>query len=419
MNLELNNSNMKKLIKLIIITVLVVFCVFRFDKIYACGTWIIGLLMPFVIGFAIAFILNVPMKGFENLLFRNEKSRWYRFRRPVCMVLSLICVVLVIAFVITMLIPEVSRTITAIGQQFPSTMEAIKNWAVNLTAGYPDIVDRIMEIDIAWDKVSESAINLIKNGSGSLLSSTFNFATSVVSGIIDFVVGLFFAIYILAQKENLKRQTKGLIYALFKEKTADKIIKTCVMADETFANFITGQCLEACILGLMFFVSMSVLSIPYALTVSVTIVVTALIPVFGAFIGCGVGAFLILVDDPKKVLVFLILFIILQQIEGNLIYPHVVGGSVGLPSIWVLVAVIIGGDLMGILGMLIFVPLSSVLYALVKEFVLMRLREKGVAWEKYGEPYASSDDDWREKPRKRQQRRQSRRMKEKRSKENA
>ena len=357
---------MKKLIKLIIITVLVVFCVFRFDKIYACGTWIIGLLMPFVIGFAIAFILNVPMKGFENLLFRNEKSRWYRFRRPVCMVLSLICVVL-----------------------------------------------GIMEIDIAWDKVSESAINLIKNGSGSLLSSTFNFATSIVSGIVDFVVGLFFAIYILAQKENLKRQTKGLIYALFKEKTADKIIKTCVMADETFANFITGQCLEACILGLMFFVSMSVLSIPYALTVSVTIVVTALIPVFGAFIGCGVGAFLILVDDPKKVLVFLILFIILQQVEGNLIYPHVVGGSVGLPSIWVLVAVIIGGDLMGILGMLIFVPLSSVLYALVKEFVLMRLREKD------GEPYASSDDGWREKPRKRQQRRQSRRMKEKRSKENA
>lgn len=231
------------------------------------------------------------------------------------MVLSIICVVLVIAFVITMLIPEVSRTITAIGQQFPSTMEAIKNWAVNLAAGYPDIVDRIMEIDIAWDKVSESAINLIKNGSGSLLSSTFNFATSVVSGIVDFVVGLFFAIYILAQKENLKRQTKGLIYALFKEKTADKIIKTCVMADETFANFITGQCLEACILGLMFFVSMSVLSIPYALTVSVTIVVTALIPVFGAFIGCGVGAFLILVDDPKKVLVFLILFIILQQVE--------------------------------------------------------------------------------------------------------
>jgi hypothetical protein len=335
------------------------------------------------------------------------------------MVLSIICVVLVIAFVITMLIPEVSRTITAIGQQFPSTMEAIKNWAVNLAAGYPDIVDRIMEIDIAWDKVSESAINLIKNGSGSLLSSTFNFATSIVSGIVDFVVGLFFAIYILAQKENLKRQTKGLIYALFKEKTADKIIKTCVMADETFANFITGQCLEACILGLMFFVSMSVLSIPYALTVSVTIVVTALIPVFGAFIGCGVGAFLILVDDPKKVLVFLILFIVLQQVEGNLIYPHVVGGSVGLPSIWVLVAVIIGGDLMGILGMLIFVPLSSVLYALVKEFVLMRLREKGVAWEKYGEPYASSDDGWREKPRKRQQRRQSRRMKEKRSKENA
>lgn len=417
--MELNNSNMKNIIKLILITVLIIFCVFRFDKVLSIFGWITTLVMPFIIGFAVAFILNVPMKGFEKLLFKNEKSKLYRFHRPVCIVLSLICVILILTFVITLLIPEFSQTITTIGEEFPATMESIKNWAINLTADYPNIVDRIMKIDIAWDKVSESAINMIKNGSGSLISSTFNFATSVVSGVIDFVVGLFFGIYILAQKETLKRQTKGLLYALFKEKTADKIIRTCVMADETFASFISGQCLEACILGMMFFVSMSILQIPYALTVSMTIAVTALIPVFGAFIGCGVGAFLILVDSPAKVIVFLILFIVLQQIEGNLIYPHVVGGSVGLPSIWVLVAVIIGGDLMGILGMLIFVPLSSVIYALIKEFVLVRLREKGVAWEKYGEPYDSADDDWKGKTRKRQQKRQSKRLKEKRSKGNA
>jgi predicted PurR-regulated permease PerM len=189
----------------------------------------------------------------------------------------------------------------------------------------------------------------------------------------------------LAQKENLEKQCKGLLYAFVKEKTADRIIRACGMADQTFSNFITGQCLEACILGFMFFIAMHIFSIPYALTISVTIAVTALIPVFGAFVGCGVGAFLILVEDPKKVIVFLILFIVLQQIEGNLIYPHVVGGSVGLPSIWVLAAVVLGGNVMGVIGMLVFVPLFSVIYALLKEFVLVRLKERNIPWSKYGE----------------------------------
>jgi predicted PurR-regulated permease PerM len=282
-----------------------------------------------------------------------------------------------------MLVPEISATINTIGDKFPDSMNSIKNWAIKITADYPEIVNKITNIDIDWENATADIIDIIRNGSGSLLSSTFSFATSVVSGVIDFVVGLFFAIYILAQKENLERQSKGLAYAILKEKTADRIIKTCAMADQTFSNFITGQCLEACILGFMFFVSMHILSIPFALTISVTIAVTALIPVFGSFVGCAVGAFLILVDDPKKVIVFLILFVVLQQIEGNLIYPHVVGGSVGLPSIWVLVAVSLGGSLMGILGMLVFVPLFSVIYALVKEFVIVRLKEKHISRDKY------------------------------------
>ena len=168
-----------------------------------------------------------------------------------------------------------------------------------------------------------------------------------------------------------------------KEGHADRFIKVCAMADQTFSNFISGQCLEACILGLLFFIVITIFGIPYALTISIVIAITALVPIVGAFIGCVVGGFLVLVDTPSKLILYIILFICVQQIEGNFIYPYVVGGSVGLPSIWVLVSVMVGGDLFGIVGMLVFVPLSSVVYALAQEFVIVRLKEKGIPRVKY------------------------------------
>ena len=382
--MDLNKSNVKKILLIIFSSIVFTFLVFNFGRCREAVLWVIRLLMPFIIGFCAAFIINVPMRGFEKILFKNTGSRWYRFKRPVSIILSLLCIIAVITFVITMLVPEVSSTIVVVGEKLPDMVKSIQTKATALQDDYPNVVEWINNIEVDWDNITDTIFNAVKNGGTSLLSSTFSIATSVVGGIIDFVVGIFFAIYILADKEDLEKQTKGLIYAAINEKAADKVIETFRMADVTFSRFISGQCLEACILGLMFFISMSLLSIPYALTVSITITITALIPVFGSFLGCGIGAFLILVDDPHKVIVFLILFIVLQQIEGNLIYPHVVGGSVGLPSIWVLVAVVVGGDLMGIIGMLIFVPITSVVYALVKEYVIKELREKKVAPTKYG-----------------------------------
>lgn len=383
MIMDLNKNNTKKILLIICAAILFAYLIFNFSKVILLAKWIISLIMPFIIGFAIAFILNVPMKGFENVLFKNKESRFYRMKRPVCLVLAIICILLVITFAIAMIVTEIGPTIDAIGEKFPGTMNDIKNWAIKISKNYPDVVHKIRSININWDKLVDEAISLIKSGGGNILTSTFTFASSFVGVIVDIVVGLFFAIYILSQKEELEKQTKGTLYAVFKEKTADKIIKICGTADRTFSNFISGQCLEACILGMMFFITMSIFHIPFALVVSITIALTALIPVFGAFIGCGIGAFLILVDDPRKVIMFLIVFIVLQQIEGNLIYPHVVGGSVGLPSIWVLVAVILGGNLMGVIGMLIFVPLVSVLYATFEEFVIKRIRERNIPWQKY------------------------------------
>lgn len=380
------NWNRKDTVRLLLIlcgVVLFAYVLFNFDKVSSLFSWLINILMPFVIGFAIAFVVNVPMKGLEKVLFKNEGSRMYRFKRPVCLALSFLCIVAVLTFAITMIIPEMSKTITAFAEKLPSAMDDIQKKAIKLMRDQPEIVDKIKSIDINWDSVVSNVVDVVKNGGSSVLSSTFSIASSVVGAFVDGLVGLFFACYILAQKETLEKQVKGVLYAVFKEDKADRFIQTCVLADRTFSKFISGQCLEACILGLMFFITMTIFRIPYALTVSIIIAVFALIPVIGAFVGCFAGTLMILVENPKQAIIFLIIFVVLQQIEGNFIYPHVVGGSVGLPSIWVLVAVMLGGDLMGILGMLIFVPLFSVLYAMSEEYVVKNLRAKGISWKKY------------------------------------
>ena len=210
-------------------------------------------------------------------------------------------------------------------------------------------------------------------------SSTFGFITSVISKVTSGFIGFVFAIYVLSQKEKLAGQGKRVLYVLFKENVASKIISVLQRTRDTFASFITGQCIEAVILGTMFFVTLSIIRFNYALLIGVLIAVTALVPIFGAFVGCAVGTFLLLVENPVQALWFLIIFQVLQQIEGNLIYPHVVGGSIGLPSIWVLVAVTVGGNLFGIAGMLFFIPLSSVLYSFFREFVSGREKTKSEA----------------------------------------
>ncbi|MEG2350114.1 MAG: AI-2E family transporter, partial [Hungatella sp.] len=211
------------------------------------------------------------------------------------------------------------------------------------------------------------------NGAGNVLNSTRSAAKTILDGAVAFGIGLIFAIYILLQKETLGRQMKSFLRAFFPKHTTDRVLAIASLSEKTFANFLAGQCLEAMILGMMFFLTLTILRMPYAVLVGVLIAFTALIPVFGSFVGCAVGTLLMLITNPVDALTFVVIFLILQQIEGNLIYPHVVGNSVGLPSIWVLVAVTIGGNLMGVVGMLVFIPLCSVLYTLLREAVRARL----------------------------------------------
>lgn len=374
--MDLNKKNMKNLMILIVFAVLVLVGVQRIENLAAGFVFLMRIVFPFILGGAMAFILNIPMHFLEGRLFAKAKKK--KLVRPVSLVLSILFVVAILQIVLVVVIPEIAATFASISKNIEAFLPKLEQW---LTEAFPDSEQLEMWIDsleFNWDKILQSAVNFLKNGAGNVLSSTVTVAKTVINSLMNFFVGFVFACYILLQKEKLSVQVKKVLYAFLPRHAVGKTLQVAALSYKTFSNFVTGQCLEAVILGTMFFVSMSVLRFPYALLVGVLIAFTALIPIFGAFIGCVLGTFLILVSNPVQAIGFVILFFVLQQVEGNLIYPHVVGGSVGLPSIWVLVAVTVGGSLMGVVGMLIFIPLSSVLYALFKGWVHKRLEDRGI-----------------------------------------
>lgn len=374
--MDLNKKNMKNLMILIVFAVLVLVGVQRIENLAAGFVFLMRIVFPFILGGAMAFILNIPMHFLEGRVFAKVKKK--KLVRPVSLVLSILFVVAILQIVLVVVIPEIAATFAGISKNIEAFLPKLEQW---LTEAFPDSEQLEMwieSLEFNWDKILQSAVNFLKNGAGNVLSSTVTVAKTVINSLMNFFVGFVFACYILLQKEKLSVQVKKVLYAFLPRHAVEKTLQVAALSYKTFSSFVTGQCLEAVILGTMFFVSMSVLRFPYALLVGVLIAFTALIPIFGAFIGCVLGTFLILVSNPVQAIGFVILFFVLQQVEGNLIYPHVVGGSVGLPSIWVLVAVTVGGSLMGVVGMLIFIPLSSVLYALFKGWVHKRLEDRGI-----------------------------------------
>ncbi|WP_298020892.1 AI-2E family transporter [uncultured Dysosmobacter sp.] len=348
------------------------------DTVAGAVAWLLGILAPFLLGGAIAFVLNVPMRAIERHLLQKSR-RADKLRRPLALVLTLIAVVGVLTLASCVIGPGIGDAVRSIAGQIPAAFERLQNQLQKLEEYLPLLEEYLTEMDMKdWKDLSQKAISLAQSWGGSLISSGGGLIGGVVSGVSTFVIGLIFSFYILMQKEKLSRQGRQVLYALLPQRGADRTLEILRLANRTFSSFLSGQCLEAVILGTLFVVAMTICRMPYALLVGVLIALSALIPIVGAFIGCGVGALLIAVTDPWKALAFIVLFLVLQQVEGNLIYPHVVGSSVGLPSIWVLAAVTLGGSLMGVAGMLLFIPLCSVLYALFRDFVKGRLAEKQV-----------------------------------------
>lgn len=379
--MNLNKKNIRKIRGLILFTAVVILALMKFDLLCVAAAFLAGIIKPFLIGGMIAFVINIPMRFFETKLFdgeklKNKKGRYLlKCKRGISLVLAFLAVILVITLVAVTVIPQLIAAIKVLTNKIPVFWNnAIRQLEV-LFASNPELIkflNRFETMEINWKGIVDATIEFLKNGMGSMLTSTFSVASSIISNVVNFFIALVFSIYILVQKEKLGDQFRRILDAYTSPKIYKGTLKVCTLLNRNFSNFITGQCTEAVILGLMFVISMTIFGFDYAVMIGVLIAFTALIPIVGAFIGCFIGAFLMLVDDPVKALWFVVLFIVLQQIEGNLIYPHVVGNSVGLPSIWVLAAVTIGGSLMGIFGMLIFIPLLSTVYMLLKEDVNRR-----------------------------------------------
>ena len=344
--------------------------------------WTVNLLSPFLVGGVVAFILNVPMRSIERWLFPKRRDM-DRVRRPLALILTLLAVGAVIGLAFNVILPGMTEAVMSVVDQIPAAAERMQAWLLELKELLPLVETFIIDLDIEWKAVSQNLLQLVRTWGGGLLSTGGGFIGGVVSGLSTFVIALVFAFYILLQKERLAAHGLQVLYALLPERRADRIREILQLSDRTFSGFLSGQCLEACILGAMFVVAMTIFRMPYALLVGVLIALTALIPIVGAFIGCGVGALLIAITDPWKALLFIVMFLILQQIEGNLIYPHVVGNSVGLPSIWVLSAVMLGGRLMGVAGMLLFIPICSVAYALFRGYVKQKLTDRKIPASKW------------------------------------
>lgn len=378
--MNLDRENMRKIKELILFTIIVLIALWNYGIIIDAVVFVFGIIFPFLLGGGIAFVLNVPMNFVEEKVFYNRwlknKKIANRLARPVSLVLTLLIVIGVVALVMFVVIPELTRTILSLGITIRDFVPEAQRFLEELFTDNSEISAWLDSLNLNVDRIMESAVGFFQNGAGNILNSTMSAIGSIVSGVTTFVIAFVFACYVLLQKEKLRVQVQKVMYAFLSEKRVEWCLEVCSLTNRSFTNFLTGQCVEALILGMMFFVVMNIFSMPYSLLVSVLIAFTALIPIFGAFIGCFVGALLILMVDPLQAVGFIIMFLVLQQIEGNLIYPKVVGRSVGLPSIWVLAAVTIGGSLMGIVGMLIFIPIVSVVYNLFRASVYKHLRKK-------------------------------------------
>ena len=388
--MELNKKTMRNIFLVVAGCIVLYWALHETERMASVFTTVWTLFSPFIIGAAVAFVLNVPMRAIERGLKGIKKDG---ARRAVAILLTVLAIILVLTGVVYLVIPQVVATVESLVAEIPAFINRVIDFGRSWLAKNPELMEWLYEYTDFGPTDWTALLNQILTEFGDKVAGLLNQLTSVVekafstlisvgAGVFNAILSLVFALYCLARKEILARQGRRLLYAFFPEKFCDETIRILRMTNSTFSNFISGQCLEAVILGVMFVISMSIFGMPYMPLVSVIICVTALVPIVGAFVGCALGAFFILVDDPLMAVWFVVMFLVLQQIEGNLIYPRVVGTSIGLPGMWVLVAVAVGGDLMGVGGMLLMIPVTSVLYALLGEISARRLALKGIPREK-------------------------------------
>ncbi len=382
--MNLDKHNTRSIMILISFTVLLYLGVSNIGMLPKYLSSFLKFMTPFVIALVVALFLNAVMVKFEDRFFAKPWKKYNSFRvkaaRPISILVTILLAFGVIFGVMFIVIPELINTIGNLANQLPQFFlnfeQRINEWSKNI----PEVKDLTTRFDVDFNNIAKSAVTWIQSLGSSLLDNTVKFSVGVISAVVDFVLGFILAVYVLAQKEKLGRQTRALLYSTFKESRVDRFMEIARLAHSTFSSFLTGQMLECVILGIIFFIAMNIFGFPYALLISVLIMVTAMVPMVGSFIAAIVGFLLILTTNPIQAIWFVVMFLIIQQIEGNLIYPRVVGKSVGLSPIWILVSITIGSSVGGVMGMLLSIPLASVLYTLLSNLISSRLDKKRIPY---------------------------------------
>ncbi len=381
--LEINKKTFRNIILIGFSCIFLYWILNETERVSAVWSVIKGVFSPFVLGSAIAFILNVPMRAFERLLKGIKKGT---LRRLLSVLLTFVALLLVLTLVFWLLIPQLVETVQSLVPKLQAFVIGCEQYITRVLNENPQLMEWIVNNtdfeSFNWAGLAERIVAMLGNSVTTIVQSTFSALGVLAGAIFDFFIAIVFSIYCLFQKETLARQGRKLLYAYLPEKISDRIVRVLRLTNATFSNFLSGQCVEVCILGCLFAISMAIFRMPYIPLVSVLVAVTAFIPVVGAWVGCILGAFLILVANPLQALWFVIMFLVLQQIENNLIYPRVVGTSIGLSGMWVLLAVAVGGELMGVAGMFLMIPVASVIYTLLQESTHNRLSKKTINEEK-------------------------------------
>lgn len=372
---------MKQITTLMVTAALLVLAVMYSEVVLKGVATCFGIIKPFIIGGAIAFVLNIPLTKLEKgLLSRFDGTKQEKVKRPLSILLTIVLMFAIIILVTCLIVPNLAETVKLVVAEVPDFLDRAIIFAEKLDIpGFNNQAAILETINDNWDGIVQKVGGFLQTGLTSVLGSTVQIVSRIVSTVVNFFVAFVFAIYILARKEILADQFNRVIKAYIKPKPRRKFLRVVKMLNKNFYSFIAGQCMDAMILGGLFVITLTILRMPYALMIGILIAITALIPIVGAFIGAVVGAFLILMVSPVKALIFLIVFVVLQQLEGNLIYPRIVGNSVGLPAMWVLAAITVGGSLMGVAGMLLFIPITSTIYALLRDDVNKRIAAKGTS----------------------------------------
>jgi len=384
--LEINKKAIRRIFLGVAGCILLYWILHETERVTAAYNVVADVLSPFAIGAVLAFIMNVPMRSFERML---SGIKYKTLRRVVALLLTIVAVLLVLTLVFSLLIPQVVDTVETFAARLPAFYTKVETRILTFLEEHPDVQEWVLantdfeNVDLVG--LAQNVFAMLGNSVETIMQGAVSAIGRTFDIIFDLFISVVFSIYCLFQKETLARQGRKLLYSITSEKFADETVRVLRLTNTTFSNFLSGQCLEVCILGTMFAISMAIFGMPFIPLVSVLVAVTAFIPVVGAFIGCIVGALFILVDDPLQAVQFVAMFLVLQQLENNLIYPRVVGTSIGLPGMWVLFAVAVGGEFMGVAGMFLMIPLSSVLYTLLRERTNKRLARLDIDEEKLKE----------------------------------